>query len=258
MQSVSITIERRFRGPPESGNGGYVCGAFSELLRQDLASPWNAAEVTLRSPVPMDIPLQVQRANSVLTIHHGATLIAEGRLVELALEIPVPPSFDAAYKQRATSPSLTRNTSRRFPNGIGVHPECFCCGVQNGNGLEVCAAPVGGSDIVAAAWATKSAWGDAKGNLPERFIWTALDCPGQFAYYAIGIRTGMLGRLAARIVRPIRSGERCVVTGWRIGIERTKHFAGTAVFNEAGEVCAYANAIWIGRRDSPAQGSKPN
>jgi hypothetical protein len=38
----TMTIARRFRGPPNSGNGGYVCG----MLARHIAG---AAEVTLRA-----------------------------------------------------------------------------------------------------------------------------------------------------------------------------------------------------------------
>jgi hypothetical protein len=71
--------------------------------------------------------------------------------------------------------SLIENASRRFPDSIGVHPVCFRCGAQHDDGLEVYAAPVGGNDIVAAAWPTKHEWADARGNVPACFIWTALD-----------------------------------------------------------------------------------
>ena len=40
---------------------------------------------------------------------------------------------------------------------------------------------------MAAAWQTHAHWGDAAGNVPPRFLWTALDCPGQFAFYAGGM-----------------------------------------------------------------------
>ena len=40
------------------------------------------------------------------------------------------------------------------------------------------------------------------------------------------------------------------MTGWRIGVERRKHFAGTAVFDLDGQLVARARAIWIGRIDA--------
>lgn len=252
MSAEQIRIASRFRGPPRSGNGGYVCGRFAELLTHGdhALEGRKAAEVTLRSPVPLDTDMDILRQNGALTVHHGATLIAEVQCVDLVLDVPDAPSYASALAEQEHSMSLIVNASRRFPHSIGVHPLCFCCGTQHGDGLEVYAAPVGGNDIVAAAWPTKREWADALGNVPACFVWAALDCPGQFAYHAVGIRTGMLGRLCARIEQPISAGERCVVTGWRIQVDGRKHFAGTALFDAAGQLCAYAEAIWVGRRDS--------
>ena len=246
----TVTIPARFRGPPASGNGGYVCGTFAALLDfpQRIAADL-APQVTLRSPVPLDQPMEVRRDKDVLTVHHGDTLIAEASMVPLALAIPSAPDFASARASQARSPALIENISRRFPDRIGVHPVCFCCGAEHGDGLNVYAAPIDGSDIVAAAWETQPAWADRDGNLPETFVWTALDCPGQFAYHVAGIRTGMLGRLCARIERPIRAGSRCVVIGWRIGVEGRRHYAGTAAFDASGALCAYAKAVWVGRRE---------
>lgn len=252
MQTETIVIPARFRGPPTSGNGGYVCGAFGGLLTGGNHALPNrqAAQVTLRSPIPLDTPMDVRRDGQTLSVHHGETLIAEARLVELALDVPPPPGFEEAHAVRETSPAFARNASRHFPDKIGFHPLCFCCGAEHADdGLHVTAAPLRGGEIVAAAWQTHARWGDPDGRVPATFLWTALDCPGQFAFYAGGIRTGMLGQLAARIEHPVRAGERCVVTGWRIGVEGKRHYAGTAVFDASGRLCAYARAIWVGRRD---------
>ena len=48
----TMTIPRRFRGPPNSGNGGYVCG----MLARQIAG---AAEVTLRAPPPLETKLDL-------------------------------------------------------------------------------------------------------------------------------------------------------------------------------------------------------
>ena len=250
MNLETIKIPNRFRGPPASGNGGYVCGVVAGLLElSDRTADDRAPQVTLRSPVPLDTPLEVNRDNDLLTVRHGDTLIAEACRVPLAMPIPSAPSFAVAREAQAQSPALIRNISRRFPDRIGVHPVCFCCGAEHGEGLRVHAAPIAGSDVVAAAWETNRSWADASGNLPASFVWTALDCPGQFAYHAAGIRTGMLGRLSAVIDRPIAAGERCVVLGWRIGVEGRRHYAGTAVFDAQGTLCAHAKAVWVGVRE---------
>jgi hypothetical protein len=47
---TAITVPHRFRGPSDSGNGGYSCGVIA-------AHAGNPAEVTLRRPPPLDTPM---------------------------------------------------------------------------------------------------------------------------------------------------------------------------------------------------------
>jgi len=49
---TSIIIDRRYCGPPNSGNGGYVCGRLARHIE-------GGAEITLRAPPPLDKPLDV-------------------------------------------------------------------------------------------------------------------------------------------------------------------------------------------------------
>jgi hypothetical protein len=76
---------------------------------------------------------------------------------------------------------------------------------------------------------------DAGWLLPE-VIWGALDCPGQFAFYVNGVRTGLLGRITAKVIKPVKASDQIVITGWQINVDGKKHFAGTALFNQAGGV----------------------
>jgi hypothetical protein len=50
----SIVIDGRFNGPPNSGNGGYVCDLLARSIK-------GSAEVTLRKPPPLSRPLAVER-----------------------------------------------------------------------------------------------------------------------------------------------------------------------------------------------------
>jgi len=52
MQPHHVMVSRRFCGPPQSGNGGYVCG----LLGAQLAT---TATVRLLAPPPLDVPLRL-------------------------------------------------------------------------------------------------------------------------------------------------------------------------------------------------------
>ena len=50
---MAIVIDRRFRGPNDSGNGGYSAGRFA------LAHGGDVVEVTLRLPPPLETPLEL-------------------------------------------------------------------------------------------------------------------------------------------------------------------------------------------------------
>jgi hypothetical protein len=249
----SIIIPARFRGPPESGNGGYVAGVITEQFAElGSSAEGSAIEVTLRAPTPLDramTPLRTDDDSIQLIL--GETLIAEARRCELTLDIPEPPSFASALAAQGASPSFIEKINPLVPEGIGFHPICFCCGadVAPDEGLHVYAAPVAGFDGVAAAWQPSAVFADPAGNLPEPVLWAALDCPGQFAYLADGIRTGMLGRMTGRILKPVPVAQELTVIGWCIEVERLKHFAGTALFDESSELCGYSKQVWIGRRD---------
>lgn len=285
----SLIIPARFRGPPNSGNGGYVAGAIAERFRPARAAAGltattasgvtasdatasgatapgamaantiagdaataDAIEVTLRAPIPLDTAMRIDRPDDdQLRVMQGETLIAEARRAPLAIEVPAPPTFAAALAARQDSPSFIRNINPLLPDGTGFHPVCACCGadVPEDEGLHVYAAPVPGFAGVAAAWQPRAGLGDADGLLPEAIVWTALDCPGQFAFMAAGIRTGLLGRMTARVLHPVAAGAELRVIGWCLEIEGRKHFAGTALFDADGTLCAYARQTWIGRME---------
>ena len=194
--------------------------------------------------------MQVQQiGTNQLQIHLGDTLIAEAQPSALSLDIAPPPTFEAALNARDQSPSLLRNINPMLPGRLGFHPICFCCGADAEVGLRVYAAPVTDFDGVAAAWRPQATFADGTGIVAQPIIWAALDCPGQFAYFAAGVRTGMLGRMTAKIIKPVIAEQDMVITGWCIEVERSKHFAGTALFDSSGELYAYSKQVWIGRRN---------
>lgn len=249
----TLVIPQQFRGPPNSGNGGYVAGAVAELFPFGPAAPADAAvQVTLRAPISLDTPLTLScNDENHLHLTLDDQLIAEAEPVRLTLDVPTPPDFAAARAARDQSPSFQPRMNSLIPGGTGFHPVCVCCGadVAEGEGLRVFAAPVPGFHGVAAAWHPPAALADDAGLLPQRLVWTALDCPGQFAYLAEGIRTGLLGRMTARMLAPVSADADYVVIGWTMGVERRKHFAGTALFDSHGTLCAMARQTWIGRME---------
>jgi len=137
--------------------------------------------------------------------------------------------------------------ARRYP-GFALHPfpNCFVCGPKRaeGDGLRIFAGPVTGRKVVAAPWTPDETLAGSDGLVRLEFLWAALDCPGAFAngFPAVPM---VLGRLAARVLRPAHPGDKSVVVGWSEGVEGRKHIAGTALFGVDGELRAVARATWI-------------
>lgn len=230
-QTVSdqeIRVQERFRGPPDSANGGYVCGLVAGIIG-------GAAEVTLRRPPPIGRPLVVRHDGGVAFLD-GEAVVAEGVSADVEVEAPEPIGLRDAV-----------DAARRYP-GFVLHPfpTCFVCGPERneGDGLRIFPGPVTGREIVAAPWTPDHTLAGADGRVRPEFVWAALDCPGAFANGFPQIPM-VLGRLTGRPVAAVEPGEECVVVGWSAGVEGRKHFAGTALFGADGELRAIARATWI-------------
>lgn len=225
-----ITINSRFCGPPNSGNGGYVCG----LLAKAMGVP---SQVTLHAPPPLDTPLKL------ITNAEGAQL----RLGEQLLGSAKPHSFELELPG-ALDHATAAQAQERF-KGFEQHnlPCCFVCGTNREplDGLRIFAGPTGQrEEQVAALWTPDESLADEKGFIASEYLWAALDCPG---YFAVRDQAGtaLLGRFAAHIEQPVRAGEPLIVCGWGLAHEGRKHFAGTALYNQQGQAVAWAEATWI-------------
>jgi hypothetical protein len=51
----------------------------------------------------------------------------------------------------------------------------------------------------------------------------------------------------------VHVNEACVVIGWAVGHAGRKHYSGTAVFDDDGELCGRAAATWIELRGAGSQ-----
>jgi hypothetical protein len=239
-------VERRYAGPPNMGHGGYVAGLLVDEVGGAHDRP---VQVTLRRPVPLDVPLDLVGGSdagaSSAELRRDGELIAEAVPAEdpsviTALDVPSPPTLDAARTAGPGSPAL-------YDDGRGVHPTCFGCGNRRSDdeGLRVFAGPVavGGRRQVAGIWQPGTAERTTDG-----WVLAALDCPGAFAFIAEGTRAGLLGRIVFQrlTAAPIDPTADHVVTGWQIGVDGRKMFAGTALFDAAGRCLAAAKATWFG------------
>jgi hypothetical protein len=230
---AGVTIERRFRGPPDSANGGYTCGVVAAALEPD-----PVVEVTLRAPPPLERELELVAVDGGAELRDGDVVIASGRQgdpVELA--VPDPVSLEDAERARRDSPFAERHP----------FPTCFVCGPERdpGDGLLVTCGPVPGreSELVAAPLETDP----AEGAIGDELVWSALDCPGGIAAMGLipDLGTAVLGRMAADLRSPLRPGEDYAAIGWPIARDGRKVLVGSAVLDSDGEALAVARSTWI-------------
>lgn len=231
-----LRIAARFCGPPESGNGGYCAGAFARLFLA--ASGGNGpVEVTLRKPPPLERELQLHLAGSQARLLNGDELVAEARGASLELDPPSAPSFERAGQ-----------LSKQYVGHVRHHfPSCFVCGParSEGDGLRIFPGSQHPGEPVAAPWIPAANLADADGQLPTEVLWAALDCTGYFAAGASDYPMALLGRMTAQIEAPVAALERCVVSGFALGREGRKLFAGTALYGEDGTRRALSAQTWI-------------
>ena len=189
----------------------------------------------LHQIVPLDRALQItQRDAERWDVRDGENLIATARRTQIRIEVPSPPSYAQAV---AMSKHYVGLREHGFPN-------CFVCGPERNHHNGVCLFPgTEGPMPLAAPWTPDASLDAGQGDVRPEFIWAALDCPGYFAttYPA----AALLGELAVHIDRVVRIGERCIVTAWPIARDGRKHKAGTALFDEEGELCAVGVATWV-------------
>ena len=159
----TMTIARRFRGPPNSGNGGYVCGMLARHIL-------GAAEVRLRAPAPLETGLSVVEVGAAQwELRQGAATIAIGRAITL----------DVSRVERATYAEAVE-AERRTPIKPHQHllPMCFVCGPDRapGDGLRLFAGPLVRQEAVvfAVPWIPDPSLAAADGLVAPEFVWSAL------------------------------------------------------------------------------------
>ncbi|TNY35102.1 hypothetical protein [Thermomonospora catenispora] len=224
----SLIIPRRFNGPPDSGNGGYVTGRLAVRL----AGPQGVAEgvtVVLRNPIPLDAPLQVTVSEGRLRLQEGERLLAEAMPGEVEAA-PIPPvPYETAVAATAGYPGRSGDTP---------FAQCFVCGPARTDGLGLAPGPVG-EHTVATPW--------TPGASPEpgpEIVGAALDCPGGWATDLL-TRPSLLGTMTVRVVAVPEAGERCVVLGRLLRREGRKTFTASTAYGEDGRLLGQADQIWI-------------
>ncbi|MGG5258166.1 hypothetical protein [Phycicoccus avicenniae] len=233
---MELTVPRRYCGPPESGNGGWVSGALAEHVRTSGDLP--AVSVRLSAPPPLDRPMAVVgddpdplTGTTVLRLLDGDVLVATGTAVaELDEPVPAPAGAEEA-----------RLAEERY-EGLAEHPfpTCFSCGTgrEPGDGLTLRPGPLDdGSGRYGTTWTVPD-------DVAVPTVWAALDCPGGWSAGIAG-RPMVLGTMTARVLRVPRPGELLVVTAWQRGAEGRRHWSASTLHASDGELLGRAEATWV-------------
>ena len=220
LSGENITIDRRYRGPTQSANGGYAAGRLAAFVD-------GPAEVTLRLPPPLDRPLAVAADDGRVLLLDGEAVVAEARGACAGARAAAGLARGGRGCGHPARPHgrggvLRVLHLRRAAGRRSLHPR-----------------RAGGRDETS----TRRPW-VAREVSPE-VVWAAIDCPGAWAVGGPGRGEIVLGRMNAEIRRLPEEGEQCVVVAWPLGEDGRKLHAGTALLSAGGEVLALARQTWI-------------
>jgi hypothetical protein len=233
----TLSVPRRFNGPRGRGQGGYSSAAIAGFVE-------GPAEVTLRSPVPLETSLDVAREeDGSVRVLDGETLVAEAAPSDpLHLDVPGPVTTEQA--------AAARERYRGATDDLFSH--CFVCGVARSDSLGVFAGAVDGRALVASPW-TPPAWtADDSGAVRPEFLWAVMDCPAYFAVYPDDQPVSFLARMTAQVDEPVSAGQEHVVMAWPVSEDGRKRTAGTAVVSADGRVLSTGRVLMIEPREAPA------
>ena len=167
--SETLSIPSRFNGPLESGNGGYCSGVLASFIE-------GPAEVTLRRPVPLDVPLGVSRE------HEGSVRLLDGEA--LVAEASSAPDFKLDMPAPVGLPEARPAAARYRGSSAGLFGRCFVCGLGREDALGVFAGAVEGRRLVASPW-TPPAWtANGEGQVRPEFVWARLESWSAFCALA--------------------------------------------------------------------------
>jgi hypothetical protein len=219
-----ISIPGRFRGPVNSGQGGYSAGVAASFID-------GPANVRLRRPPPLDRQMSVETDPKGVSIVDADVVVLVAKSATVAV---IPPTDDkqlAALFARGPQPAPRWHMA----------PTCFVCGTGETLGMHPTRMeeyPVWGT-----VWTPRRDGVD--GSLASEIVWALLDCPAGWA-------TGdshrpkrsffpALADMTAEIVHPVPIGRPVAVLGWMTSDGERRIDCESAVIDESGKVLARAS-----------------
>ena len=230
MHAEIISVPARFAGPPGYANGGWIAGMIAQAL------DFNPAQITLRSPVPLETDL-ILTADRLMV---GETLIAEIAPGDFTRDVP--PFVSVTEAIAAESRSHVRSTAE--------YGHCLVCGVDRTDGYQLRPGPVSGSTtLVACRWSPRLISPPLPDTARIPAIWAAMDCPGVWTVDA-ALEPMLLGRMTGELTGDFESGTQIgaddfVVVGEFYAREGRKMLTSTAVYRTDGTLVARAEQVWI-------------
>ena len=197
---ATITVERRFRGPIGSANGGYFAGLVA-------AAAGCVVRVRLLRPPPLEVAMTLRSdPDGQLTVLHQDVEIARAQPARIALIPALAPNYIEALDLACRHPAFEAHP----------HPECFVCGTRRarGDGLRIHPG-LRADGSVAAPWIPDASLIGPGGRVRPEFTFAALDCCGYFAA-SRDARNMLLGEFTAHADRLLHLDEPCVIVGWHI------------------------------------------
>lgn len=235
---MELTIPRRFRGPPDSGNGGWVSGALAAHVATTPDRP--AVTVRLAAPPPLERPMAVLSESDAASGPDGVRLVDGDHLVATA--VATTPPAPAADDPTPATAEEARGAEERY-EGLVDHPfpGCVVCGTARAPGDALCLRP-GPLDDGTGRYACT--WTVPEEGVEPPLVWASLDCPGGWSAGIAG-RPMVLGTMTASVLAVPEPGTTCVVTAWQTAARGRRHWSASTLHSPTGQLLARADAVWV-------------
>lgn len=223
LMAHSVVVSRRFRGPVDSGQGGYSAGVAASFVD-------GPAHVRLRRPTPLDRSLDVRWTDEGVSLLDGEEVILQASAVQRDATPEIDGLELSTIFERGPQPSP----------GWHMAPTCFACGTQASLGMHP--TRMADSEVWATVWTPPPVIGE--NELAAEVTWALLDCPGGWATMESKRPARSffpaLADMTADIRQAIPLGSPVAVLGWMTSDGERRIESESAVVDESGTVLAHA------------------